>query len=101
MIYVEVIMAIAALVLGIVSTAWIIIPLPWWIGVICGVLGLILSIMGKKQNPEKKGICTAGLVLSIIGLALNLIFFIACTACTKAATSAIESAASSLSASLK
>lgn len=49
-------------------------------GVASLVLGIILGALGRK-NVEKKGIATAGLVCSIIGLVLCLIFYIACVAC--------------------
>ena len=49
-------------------------------GVASLVLGIILGALGRK-NVEKKGIATAGLVCSIIGLVLCLIFYIDCVAC--------------------
>lgn len=69
-------MAIAALVLGIVS-----IVLSFFgqgiMGAILGVVGVILGVLGKK-DPERKGMATAGMVCSIIGIVLGLIFWIAC-----------------------
>lgn len=74
-------MVVAALILGIASLV-----LAWWgyasiAGIACGVAGIILAILGKKKQPEKAGMATAALVLSIIGTALSVIFFISCVAC--------------------
>ena len=49
-------------------------------GAILAVIGIVLGALGRK-DVEKKGISTAGLVLSIIGLVLCLILYIACVAC--------------------
>ena len=50
-----------------------------WIGIVLGVVGIVLAAVANKK--EKKGINTAGLVLSIIGTVLCAILFIACVAC--------------------
>lgn len=59
--------AVAGLVLGIVS-----ILLGWTmvIGLACGIVGLILSVKGRARSPDgaHKGIGTAGIVTSIIGI---------------------------------
>ena len=93
-------MGIASLVLGIIS---IVIALfmsyVGWFGSLLAIIGIILAVVGKKRNPEKKGICTAGLVLSIIGLILGFLFYLACVACLKATSEALDSAASSLASS--
>lgn len=73
-------MAVASLVLGIIS-----IVLSFFGGInlfggIIGIVGIVLGVYGKK-NPEKKGMATAGLVCSIIGTILCLIFYVACVAC--------------------
>jgi len=73
-------MLVASLVLGIVSVVFAFIPIPFvaqTIGLILGVVAIILSASGRKKEPEKKGVATAGLVLGIIGAALSLIFLIA------------------------
>ena len=64
--------AVASLVLGIVS---IVFCCCWYIGLICGIVGLVLAIMAKK-NGNTEGICKAGLVLSIIGVVLGGVFLI-------------------------
>ena len=78
-------MGIISLVLGILATIFGIfccipgISAYGWIGI---VIGIVLAAIANKK--EKKGINTAGLVLSIIGTALCAILFIACVACTAA-----------------
>ena len=44
------------------------------------IIGIILGALGKK-DPAASGVATAGLVLSIIGLILCLLLYIACIAC--------------------
>lgn len=81
--------SVASLVLGIIGVVvgffggWA------WIGAILGIIGLILGVLGKKEAPN--GMATAGIVLSIIAIALGLIVTIACYAYVAAASSAIYS----------
>ena len=72
--------AVASLVLGILS---IVFCCCWYIGLILGVVGLILAIIAKK-NGNQEGICKAGLVLNIIGVAISAIFLILAIVGTKA-----------------
>ncbi|MGD9474309.1 MAG: hypothetical protein AB7V37_04795 [Eubacteriaceae bacterium] len=77
--------AIASLVLGIISV------LTFWtgnfalIGVVCGIVGMVFGIQirkaGQNEGFKPDGISTAGLVLSIIGMALSLMGFLVCVAC--------------------
>lgn len=65
-------MAIASLVLGIVSIAF-----GWWayVSIIClvlGIVGLVLGVKARKENPT--GIATGGMVTSIIGICLSGVF---------------------------
>ena len=62
-------MAVASLVLGIISLVIGIFSAGslGWLGAILAVVGIILCVFGRK-NPEKKGMATAGLVCSIIGV---------------------------------
>lgn len=73
-------MAVASLVLGIVSLVFACIPGFGWLGGIIGIVGIILGALGRK-DPAKKGMATGGLVCSIIGAVLGLIVYIACVAC--------------------
>ena len=71
--------AIAALVMGILSLALGIVPL---LGIVLGVAGIIVSsiALGKTKNGQRKGkgLAIAGLVMSIVGaLTLGLIGTIA------------------------
>jgi hypothetical protein len=71
--------ATASLVLGIISLICICLAQGAFIGIILGVLGLIFGIQAKKEFPSN--LATAGIVLSIIGLSLCAITFLACVAC--------------------
>ncbi|MBI1758516.1 MAG: DUF4190 domain-containing protein [Actinobacteria bacterium] len=73
-------MAIAALVLGIVS---IVLSFTIWVGAIAGIVGLILGIVGishaKRPGGSGRGVAIAGVVTSALGLAAVvgiLIFFV-------------------------
>lgn len=84
--------AVASLVLGIISLVFIFFGTFAFIGMILAIVGLILGISAKKEQPT--GLATAGIVLSIVGLAICAVTFIACLACTGAILSAaMESAA--------
>lgn len=72
-------MAVASLVLGICALVLSFFGLGF-VSVILGIVGIILGALGRK-NVEKKGMATAGVVMSIIAVALGLIFWIACAAC--------------------
>ena len=72
-------MAVASLVLGICALVFPFIGLGW-LSVLLGVVGVILGAIGRK-NESKKGMATAGVVMSIIAVALGLIMWIACAAC--------------------
>lgn len=82
-------MGVASLVLGIISLLFGLFSggLLGWVGAILAIVGIILGALGRK-NPEKKGLATAGLVCSIIGLVLCLILYIACAACVGGLSSA-------------
>ena len=78
-------MGVAGLVLGIVSVViGLFIPGIGWLGLVTGIVGIILSALAIKA--QKASINTAGLVLSIIGTAMSLIFWIACALCAAVAT---------------
>lgn len=85
-------MAVGSLVLGIISLVFAIVPFlnALGIGIIPGLIGIVLGALGRK-DPAKKGMATAGLVCSIIGLVLCILLFVACGGC--AACSACAGAA--------
>lgn len=47
---------------------------------ILAIIGLVLGISAKKENPED-GKAKAGVIMSIISLALCALTLIACAAC--------------------
>lgn len=73
-------MAVASLVLGIVAIVADVFGLGLPVGLIAGVVGIILGVLGKK-NPEKAGMAKAGLICSVIGVILSLLFIILCASC--------------------
>lgn len=69
-------MGIAALVLGIISIIIGFIPLCGSIALLPAIIGLILGIVDtvqKSKKGEKKGVSIAGLVLSAIAVAVNIL----------------------------
>lgn len=81
-------MGVAALVLGIVCVVLCWIPVWNWVGIGLGVVGIILGALGKgkaKQAGQSTGTATAGLVLSIIGVSIAAVAWLACFACAAAA----------------
>lgn len=64
-------LSIAALVLGIVSIVFI---KSFIISVACGILAIIFGNKGKTRGG--KGMATAGFITGIIGLSLQVIFFL-------------------------
>lgn len=71
--------AVASLVLGIISLVTMFTGTFAIVGVVLSIIGLILGIKSKKDNPS--GMATAGIVLSIIALVLTALTFLACVAC--------------------
>jgi len=78
--------AIASMVLGIVGLVFGFIPGLGVIGLICGVVAIILGVVGKnaidRSNGELngRGMATAGIVLGIITVGLDILLLIACSA---------------------
>jgi hypothetical protein len=65
-------MAVAGLVLGILSLV------TWWVlyvGLPISIVGIIMGALGRR-SVSRRGIATAGLVCSIIGLAVLIIFYV-------------------------
>ena len=75
-------MGVASLVLGILACIDRYLQ-QWCTWMVRSNHGNYRSCNGSTWNekPESKGIATAGLVLSIVGLALCLIMYAACVAC--------------------
>ncbi len=73
-------MGVASLILGIISVVIALFISGFgWIAALLGIVGIILGAMARKNG--KDGVATAGLVLSIIGVVLGLLLYIACVAC--------------------
>jgi len=78
-------MAIAGLVLGIISLVTFYIPFFNFISLIMAVVGLVCSVKGKQQllnEGRPVGMATAGFVLSLLALIFSSISFLTCTVCT-------------------
>ena len=73
-------MAVAALVLGIVSLVFSLTKTAG-IGGICAILAIIFGVLGQKKDPERKGMAKAGMIMGIVALSLGIIITIACLAC--------------------
>lgn len=73
-------MAVASLVLGIVAIALNFIGLGFPIGTVLGLVGIVLGAMARKKEPGN-GLATGGLVCSIIGTVLSVLFIVLCAAC--------------------
>lgn len=76
-------MAVASLILGIVGLVLSFFPFIGWIGMVLAVVGIILGAIGRKDE-SKRGMATAGLVLSIIAVGWAIIATFACAACVSA-----------------
>lgn len=71
------VLGIIAIVIGVFSAGAL-----GWFGGILGIIGIILGSLGRKNLPDdRRGIATAGMVCSIVGTILCLLFYIACVAC--------------------
>ena len=87
-------LGIASMVLGIIALI-----LFWYmyISIPAAIVGLVLGIINKRNLSEagvSAGMATAGIVLSIITIALSILFIIACGALLAALGSAIGSMSS-------
>lgn len=74
-------MAVASLVLGILSLVFMWIPYINILAIILAIVGIVLGALGMKQLKaagKPSGMATAGMVMSIIGLAISVIYVIAC-----------------------
>lgn len=72
-------MGVASLVLGIISVVLAVLFSGFgWLAAILGLIGIVLGTSARKKGQD--GVATAGLVLSIIGLILGLLMYVACAA---------------------
>ena len=81
------VLGICALVIGLLFNGWV--------GLICGIVGIVLSAMGRgkaKLAGAPTGMATAGLVCSIIATAIIAVVVIAALICVSAVESAVEDA---------
>lgn len=70
---------VASLVLGIISVVLALLFSGFgWLAGILGLIGIILGSSARKKGQG--GVATAGLVLSIIGMVLGLLMYVACAA---------------------
>lgn len=70
-------LAVASLVLGIISDSLLVITCCMfpWISIISSIVGLVLGIMGNRQN--KTGTSLAGIITCAVGLALSAVVIVA------------------------
>jgi len=87
-------MAVAGLVLGIVSAVFAWVPGVNFVAWVAGIVGIILSVKARKASPS--GMATAGLVLSIIGTALGIVGLICAIAAICVGAAALGGALESL-----
>lgn len=79
--------ATASLVLGIIAIAMCWTSFAAIVSVVCGIIGTVLAVKARNEG-NKSGKCTGGLVLSILGLIFGGIIFISCVACVGCAATA-------------
>ena len=72
-------LGVASMILGIVSIVLMCIPYIGYASIVVAIIGIVLAAKAKKEGPS--GMATAGLVCSIIALALWVIMIIAVIAC--------------------
>lgn len=77
--------AVASLVLGIVAllcTFYSSLIVPGLLAIALAIIGLVLGVQARRALPQgATGMATAGMVLSIIALALGVLFTVSCAAC--------------------
>ena len=85
-------MAIAALVLGIVGLVISFIPGISIVGPICAIVGVVLGVIARKKAKEAgqpTGMATAGMILSIICLAIAVVSVIVAAVCVAQVANAV------------
>ncbi|GLI27779.1 hypothetical protein ARHIZOSPH14_20210 [Agromyces rhizosphaerae] len=67
-------LGIAALVIGIVAVLLAFWPIAWIVAIVLAVIGLVLGIVALTRKDRKKGVSTAGTVVSAAALVIAMIF---------------------------
>ena len=84
--------AVASLVLGIVAllcTFYSSLIVPGLLAIALAIIGLVLGVQARRALPQgATGMATAGMVLSIIALALGVLFTVSCAACVASLSAA-------------
>jgi hypothetical protein len=55
-----------------------------FVGLLCAIVGLVTGVTAKKQLTESgapTGMATAGIVMSIVGLAVSILIMVSCVGC--------------------
>ena len=77
--------AVASLVLGIIAAVFMFFSgtiVLGFVSIILAVIGLVLGVQARREMPQgTTGMATAGMVLSIVVLALTVIVMVGCAAC--------------------
>lgn len=77
--------AVASLVLGIISAVFMFFSgtiVLGFVSIILAVIGLVLGVQARREMPQgTTGMATAGMVLSIVVLALTIVIMVGCAAC--------------------
>ena len=77
--------AVASLVLGIIAAVFMFFSgtiVLGFVSIILAVIGLVLGVQARREMPQgTTGMATAGMVLSIVVLALTVIIMVGCAAC--------------------
>ena len=87
---------IASLVLGILSLVVVWFGYGTLIALVLSIIGIVLGVGARKElAPDQgRGLATAGMICSIIGLVLSTLWLIACVLCVGAFASTIGAAIS-------
>ena len=77
---------IASLVLGILSLVVVWFGYGTLIALVLSIIGIVLGVGARKElAPDQgRGLATAGMICSIIGLVLSTLWLIACVLCSGA-----------------
>ncbi len=66
-------MSVASLVMGILS---LVACCCGWVGIVLGVLGIVFALMSRNDRQPMNGQAKAGLIMSCVGIGLNIICII-------------------------